>query len=693
MRPRRSRPLLLSPRTWAATLGVLVAALAAPAAASAHAPRPVGARLAAADIMASHALAVAGLALAALLAAGAAVLLITRQRLVADQPEERTRPAQAPPARRGSARLLQLRAPQAEPEPGAGHDARPPVPVEDRDDLERCMITLRRLGRGARFEVVQIDDDGDPVRLGASASFAARRWRAVRPTRAASAMHDALVRYLRRQGWEAEASSGDDWYRTRFHRHPHPGSPVLTVRASWPAGEGTIAGPVAEPAAVVPQGAGSSESGRRALKAFTGLTGVQIFQVAASLITAPLIARALGAEGRGLLAAVAVPLGVAPFLLQFGLGAFAINRTARGVPIRVVFGSLALPTLLLGALAAIAAPFIAGVLSDGREPVDHFLIIGLALMPVALLLNLAMNIAHGLSDWRVLTLVRALPPLVVFVGVVALFAVDDLTVKTAAIVTIVSGLAPILALGGIFRRAWPPRIELRMVREGVSFGARAWVGTLATLANQRLDQLLMIPLVPPRELGLYAVAVTISSLSTLLTGQVVTVLIPRIAEGQIHLAPQAMRCLLMVVTATALVLAAGTLLFLVPVFGADFAAARPLVLVLLVAVIPLAGLGALGQWLPAANRPGAPSMGELVSLAITVPGLILLLPTMGAMGAALVSLVAYSTTFAILLVVMARHLHHRITDYVVPRRADLSVLAGLARAVPLPRRLRGRVSR
>jgi O-antigen/teichoic acid export membrane protein len=99
-----------------------------------------------------------------------------------------------------------------------------------------------------------------------------------------------------------------------------------------------------------------------------------------------------------------------------------------------------------------------------------------------------------------------------------------------------------------------------------------------------------------------------------------------------------------------------------------------------VAGLPQAGLLALGQVLPAAGRPGAASVGEFVSLVITVPGLILLLPALGAMGAALISVVAYTTTFAILLAVTTRHFGHRWVDYLLPRRADLAMLIRLVQS-------------
>jgi O-antigen/teichoic acid export membrane protein len=420
---------------------------------------------------------------------------------------------------------------------------------------------------------------------------------------------------------------------------------------------------------------GPAPSARRHLKAFTGLTAVQVVQLFAGLITGPLLARALGADGRGLLAAIAVPLGVAPFVAQLGLGAFAVNRIAKGVAPGRVFGSIAVPLLVVGGAVAVSAPWLASLLSEGREPVDEFLTIGFMLLPLALLINLAMDVAWGLSAWRALASARGLVALSALIGIVVLYLLHELSVRSAAIVTIASAFAPVAALLPIFRRIGRPRPDRVMTRAALSFGVRAWPGTLASLANQRFDQLLMIPLVPARELGLYAVAVTIASLSTVLSSQIPTVVLPRIAGGEKHLLPQTMRALLLTVIATQACLAVGTVLLLEPVFGADFADARPLVFVLLGGWLAQSGVTTLAQSLAATGKPGAPSVGELVSLATTVPALILVLPSMGAMGAAIVTLVAYVLNFAILLVIASRHFDQRVSSYLIPRPDDLRLVA------------------
>jgi hypothetical protein len=79
-------------------------------------------------------------------------------------------------------------------------------------------VVCRRLGNEARFEAIQLDDYGNATRLAASPPFSARRRGSARPTAEARALHAALVRYLRRLGWEADQSPDGDWYATPLTR-------------------------------------------------------------------------------------------------------------------------------------------------------------------------------------------------------------------------------------------------------------------------------------------------------------------------------------------------------------------------------------------------------------------------------------------------------------------------------------------
>lgn len=226
------------------------------------------------------------------------------------------------------------------------------------------------------------------------------------------------------------------------------------------------------------------------------------------------------------------------------------------------------------------------------------------------------------------------------------------------------------------------------MREALGFGLRAWPGALAELGNQRLDQLVMIPLLPPRELGLYVVATTVAVIGTAPAAAIATVVFPRIAAGGLHVLGPAFRVttLLLLVTQGIVAVAAP---FVVPVaFGSSFEAAVPLILILLPAWMLTALTPLLAHALAGSGYPGAASNAQILGLVCTAVGLAISLPRLGATGAAITSLVAAAAVLAYLLRSTRGHLSVSPVELIRPRAADRD-LAGTALRAMLPRRGRG----
>ena len=401
------------------------------------------------------------------------------------------------------------------------------------------------------------------------------------------------------------------------------------------------------------------------------LTVANALAAATGFITGPLLARALGASGRGNLQAIIVPLSVAPFVLSLGITAFVYRTLPRGRPVEEVIPSLGAPLLLLGLIAAAAGVPVADALVGGREPMRTFLIIGFVLTPVVLLIMLLSSSLAALERWRAVVAMSVIPFAVPFVAIVGLAATGRLTVATAATATMLGsllGIVPGLPLLISIRR---PVFRLSLAWESVVFGLKSWLGGLAQLANGRLDQVLMIALVPPRQLGLYAVATTISGASGPLAGAVSPPLMARVGAGERHLMPQAVRMTVAVTVVLNLGVALVTPILLPLLFGASFRAATPMAMVLLAASVPLAGASVLSTGLQADGVPLIPSIGEGIALVVTVVGLVLLLPPLQAMGAAIVSLAAYSASFLFQLVMAKRRIGTPLSAFLLPSRADL----------------------
>lgn len=401
------------------------------------------------------------------------------------------------------------------------------------------------------------------------------------------------------------------------------------------------------------------------------LTLAQAATTAFAFITGPLQARALGPEGRGLLAAIVVPLTLAPWLVSFGLGTYAAKEAARGRPIREIVGTVGAVLCAIGAAMALAGIPIANVLAGGRSIVSMYLRIGFFLLPVILFSGLLVSVANGLQRWRALIAAQLAQPVVILVGVIVLFASDRLTVKSAAILTLASSVSPILPVAHILRGAGHPHFDPRVARESILFGIRAWVGGLGSIANARLDQLLMIRLVSERTLGLYVVATNTVGFSSILTGASASAIFPRVAAGERGLATRSVRTILLVVGALGVLAAALAVPLLRVLYGSRFTDAAPIVWVLLAANLPLAGATMLGTVLTGSGRPNASAVSEMGALAITIPGLVVLLPVLGGIGAAVVSLIAYSVSFAILLIAASRYFQTPLRTFLLATSSDI----------------------
>lgn len=423
-------------------------------------------------------------------------------------------------------------------------------------------------------------------------------------------------------------------------------------------------------ATAVPGQPAAGRNHSRLSAAVARLTFANVAGAATGLITGPLLARALGASGRGDLAAILVPLTLTPGVLSLGIPAYAYLALPKGRPVNEVVGSLGLPLLVIGALAAALAAPIADALAGGRDTVRLFLVIGLLLTPLGLVISFFGTCLAALERWRLVMAVRIIPFATAFVATVALYALGHLTVASAAAAAtagaMLSGLPalPLLSKRPVFRRS--------LLRPAFSFGLKSWVGGLALLANSRLDQLLMIPLVPPRQLGLYAVATTLSSSSNLATGAIQPPLMARIGAGHTYLVPQTLRVTLAATLVMNLALGVVTPIALPLLFGAEFRDAVEMTLILLVANVSFGGALVLSGALQADGVPLIPSLAEGLALVVTVVGLIVLLPPLGGVGAALVSLAAYSASFVLQLYVTRRRIPAPLRLYLVPSREDLS---------------------
>jgi O-antigen/teichoic acid export membrane protein len=403
------------------------------------------------------------------------------------------------------------------------------------------------------------------------------------------------------------------------------------------------------------------------------LASVNALVLAFSLLTGPLLARSLGPSGRGAVAAVAAPVGLAPYILGFGLPTFITREAARGSRTGDLLGSAGIIIVAVGALGIVLAQPVADYFAQGRAPVRVALLISMYTLPISLLATLLVGLANGQQRWKLLIATRLTPALFGLVATVVLYLTHMLNVDDAIAIVLVSGYLSIVPSLGVLRGVWPLRVRKQLMGASIRFGLPAWLWQISSITNVRLDQIMMVSLTSSSQLGLYAVAVSLASISTVFAGALGPALLPRVTSGGARLVTRVCSVTLVVTLLINLALAALSPLVLPLLFGSQFDAAVPMACILAAGAVPYAGTQVLTASLLSAGLPRRVAVSEAATVVVTIGGLLALVGPLGGVGASLVSAVAYTITFTILLVGASKHFDVRIARFIHPEPGDLRV--------------------
>ena len=374
---------------------------------------------------------------------------------------------------------------------------------------------------------------------------------------------------------------------------------------------------------------------------------------ACGLVSGTLLARMLGAEGRGELAAIQSWPMLLTAIGSVGLTEAAAYFAAKAPErARTTLASATIFLLPFSVAAVAVGHWILPYALQSQTPdVQWGARISLLLVPLMALVSAPQQALRGAGQYTAWNLLRILVPLGWVAALVFVRTFADAGVTTAAIAFVVVTAA---AAGIGYACAWrllagaaAPTASL--AGPMLSYGVPTVVSALPQWLNVRFDQLVMISLVAPHSLGLYAVAVAWSGAAQPLASVLALTAVPVLASSTDG--PRRARVLyrsgaMVAITASALLLVATPLL--VPfVFGADFRAAVPAAMVLVVAGA-IAGINAVGgECLRGLGRPRAVLVAECVGLAVTFVAVLALIPIAGIVGAALASVASYSAVLVV----------------------------------------------
>lgn len=217
----------------------------------------------------------------------------------------------------------------------------------------------------------------------------------------------------------------------------------------------------------------------------------------------------------------------------------------------------------------------------------------------------------------------------------------------------------------------------QFTRDALRIGLRGQIGNILQFLNLRLDLLLIPALLNLSSAGVYLVAVRVSEVLTQVSGSAASLLFPHVAaqaeRDATATTERAARVTLLTVLAGGVVLALIAEPLLGIAFGPEFARGSLTVRITLAAMIPLSIVRLLAGDLKGRGRPGLVSIAAFVAVIATVTFDLWLIPAFGIEGAALASLLTYSTSATFLLVAYRRITGARLVA-LVPRGADVLML-------------------
>lgn len=389
---------------------------------------------------------------------------------------------------------------------------------------------------------------------------------------------------------------------------------------------------------------------RRTRANLTAIVGVNLL----ALATGPVLARGLGPSDRGALAAAFLWPELVSLVVGLGLNDAVTYFSSRAdISPRSVLRCTNRLTIIQGlATWALGVPVVYLTMRHFGSSAVISALIYLAAMPANLYSTYLLSLLNGLHRYRSFNVIFLQLFAVTAVGYVVLFAAGELTVRTAVIVNDVSILSTVGAGWVVTRRCLERAPALRksvVTRQFLSFGARSWASAVPHQLNDKVDQLVISLVLPARQLGLYAVAATIAAAPGFLGVAVATSMLPTVASTrssseQLRAARHAILLTFGITLAAGLVV----LLLIHPViaiiFGRAFLGGAAAARVLALAVVMLSVTRVFHGVLKGLGRPLAAAISEAGALLVTAVGLAALLPLIGILGAAITSLVAYTTS-------------------------------------------------
>lgn len=377
-------------------------------------------------------------------------------------------------------------------------------------------------------------------------------------------------------------------------------------------------------------------------------TATKGLALACLVLSQILLARGLGADGRGVLAAILVYPMLLATLFEGGVRQAAAHMIgSRQMEDGEVIGAALICHLILSILGVMVC--LALLTLGGRTSSDWVLAgLAVAVIPLNLAITYAGGILLGKGTVTLFNRVTLHYHLAYVSAVVLLFVTDRLTIRLA-FVALILGLT-VGALQGVrlvigqmdsaLRMRWT--VVVAVVRKGAMYALALFLITF----NYRVGIVMLDFLSSEVELGRYVVASQLTELLWQMPAAIALVVLARssAADHRPFSAAHVARVVRVTVAMTllgAICLGIGSFFLMGPVFGADFTEARHMVTVLLPGAVVVTMFKIVNVYLAGRGRPTVSLVAIIPAIVVNCCLCLVLIPAYGAVGASAAASISY----------------------------------------------------
>lgn len=366
---------------------------------------------------------------------------------------------------------------------------------------------------------------------------------------------------------------------------------------------------------------------------------------ASALATAPLLARALGAEGRGLYAAIASPIAVIAVVGTLGLqDSLMAMLGSRRLSLDAAYRSIRRWLPLLAATAALLVAFFSLVVLRTLPLLCEAVVFLSIAAPVSVATSVAYGIAAGTESLRTVNTNRVALAASRLVLLPLLFILGWLSLENALAVFIVSQIGALALMLRSLARSERPTTSTANEEAKVPsrLAMHMLIASTLTVGLAKLDQSVAVSFTSAEQLGFYAVSVSIAEAANALVVAVRTQLLGSSDPALMTRSTQwkwlgGLLAMGAAIGAIALLLAP----ILIPlIFGSSFTPAVEPTQVLLLGIPFLLVLTAAATFLARNRKEHLQSASFFVAVVANMALLVVLTPPYGANGLAAASLIA-----------------------------------------------------